>query len=360
MAKNKRKNQKYIKKKVFTSPGTLEYVGKEVSTYPKINLITFNESFYQEKLIQEWHESKPQIVPQKTTWLDVDGIHEINVIENIGKIYHLHPLLLEDILNTEQKPKIEHFGDNHVFLVLKMLRFDEEIAEIESEHVALVLGENHVISFQEIHKTDVFLPIYERLKSSIGKTRRGKSDYLFYSLCDLIVDNYFIVLEKFSEKVEEIEVKIIENPQTSDQTILYQLKRELLSIRKVVQPLRDIFNSLVREDSPLINETTKLYFRDVYDHVLQILDAIEIHREMLENIQNIYLTNISNKMNSVMKTLTVFTAIFMPLSFIAGIYGMNFDNMPELHHPNGYFYTLAGMFVLGISLWFYFKWKKYV
>lgn len=360
MAKNKRKHHKYSKKTVFTSPGTLEYVGKEVAESTEIKLIEYDETAYSEKTITLLSECKPPIADSKVSWLDVDGIHEVNVIENIGKHYHLHPLLMEDVLNTEQKPKLEHFGDKYIFLVIKMLKFDEEISEIETEHVALVLGENHVLSFQEVHKTDVFQPIYTRLKSSIGKTRRGKADYLFYSLCDLIVDNYFVVLEKLSEKLEEIEVKIIENPHASDQNIIYHLKRELLAIRKVVQPLRDIFGILVREESELIKDSTKLYFRDVYDHILQILDSIEVNREIIENIQNIYLTNISNKMNSVMKTLTVFTAIFMPLTFIAGIYGMNFDNMPELRQPNGYFYTLGAMFAISIGLWIYFKWKKYV
>ncbi len=360
MSKNRRKTQKYFQQKAFTSPGTLEYVGKEVPTDTVVKLVEFNEEFYQQKVIKTMNDCRPNFNENHVNWLDVDGVHEVEIVEAIGKHYHLHPLLLEDVLNTEQKPKLEHFGEQNIFVVMKMLQFNEVLNEIDTEHVALVLGKDYIISFQEVHKTDVFNAIFERLKASVGKTRTGKADYLFYSLCDLVVDNYFVILEKFSEKFEELEVKIIENPHKDDQTLLYELRRELMQIRKAVLPLRDIFGSLTRENSSLIQSSTNIYLRDVYDHVLQTLETIETYREMIENIQNIYLTSLSNKMNSVMKTLTVFTAIFMPLTFIAGVYGMNFENMPELKHPNGYFVTIGIMFVTAIIFWIYFKWKKYV
>jgi len=360
MGKRHKKFKNYIDKKAFTSPGTLVYVGKEVAESTIIKLVEFNQELYNEKVVKTLNDCRPPVKENQVAWLDVDGIHEVNVIEAIGKHYSLHPLLLEDILNTSQKPKLEHFGEKHLFVILKMLQFNSELNQVESEHVALVLGENFLISFQEIHQTDVFLPIFERLKASIGKTRRGKADYLFYSCCDLVVDNYFVVLEKLGEKLEELEIKIVDKPEASDQNLLYHFKRELMLVRKAVLPLRDMLGTLIREDSPLVQSTTNVYLRDVYDHILQILDTTETYREMIENIQNIYLTSLSNKMNSVMKTLTVFTAIFMPLTFIAGIYGMNFDNMPELHHPNGYFYTLGIMVLITAALWVYFKWKKYV
>ena len=360
MGRNRKKHSNYKDKKAFTSPGTLAYVGKEVAENTLIKLVEFNEQFYHERVIKDLAVCKPVIKENEVLWLDVEGVHEVPVVAAIGNHYHLHPLVQEDILNTEQKPKLEHFGDSHLFTVLKMLQFNPELNQIESEHVALILGENYVVSFQEIHKSDVFAPIFIRLNASIGKTRKGKADYLFYSFCDLVVDNYFVVLEKFGEKLEELEIKIVEKPEADDQTLLYRFKRELMIIRKVILPLRDMFGTLIREDSPLIKSTTNVYLRDVYDHILQILDTIETYREMIENIQNIYLTSLSNKMNSVMKTLTVFTAIFMPLTFIAGIYGMNFNNMPELEHPYGYFYTLGFMALVTIALWIYFKWKKYV
>jgi magnesium transporter len=360
MGRNHKKNGNYKDKKAFTSPGTLVYVGKEVAENTVVKLVEFNEEFYQEKTVKVLNDCKPALKDNKVIWLDVDGIHEVPVIEAIGRHYNLHPLLQEDVLNTGQKPKLEHFGDKHLFTILKMLQFNPELYQIESEHVALILGENYVISFQEVHKADVFAPIFARLKASIGKTRKGKADYLFYSFCDLIVDNYFVVLEKFGEKLEDLEIKIVEKPEAGDQTLLYHFKRELMTVRKATLPLRDMFGTLIREESPLIQASTNVYLRDVYDHILQILDTIETYREMIENIQNIYLTSLSNKMNSVMKTLTVFTAIFMPLTFVVGIYGMNFDNMPELHHPYGYFYTLGVMVGITVILWIYFKWKKYV
>lgn len=360
MGKRHKKFKNYIDKKAFTSPGTLVYVGKEVAESTIIKLVEFNQEFYHEKVIKALNDCRPPVKENQVAWLDVDGIHEVHVIEAIGKYYNLHPLLLEDVLNTAQKPKLEHFGEKHLFVILKMLQFNSELNQVESEHVALVLGEKFLISFQEVHQTDVFLPIFERLKASIGKTRRGKADYLFYSCCDLVVDNYFVVLEKLGEKLEELEIKIVDKPEASDQNLLYHFKRELMLVRKAVLPLRDMFGTLIREDSPLVQSTTNVYLRDVYDHILQTLDTAETYREMIENIQNIYLTSLSNKMNSVMKTLTVFTAIFMPLTFIAGIYGMNFDNMPELHHPHGYFYTLGIMVLITAALWVYFKRKKYV
>ena len=360
MSRSHRKTKKYVQKKAFTSPGTLEYVGKEVPVDTIVKLVEFNEKMYEQKVIKTMNDCRIDANEAHINWLDVDGIHEVAIIEAIGKHYRLHPLLLEDVMNTEQKPKLEHFGEQNIFVVMKMLQFNEEHNEIDTEHVALVLGKNYVISFQEVHKSDVFAPIFQRLKASVGKTRRGKADYLFYSLCDLVIDNYFVILEKFSEKLEELEMRIIENPHKDDQTLLYELRRELMQIRKAVVPLRDIFGSLARDDSPLILASTNVYLRDAYDHVLQTLETIENYREMIESIQNIYLTSLSNKMNSVMKTLTVFTAIFMPLTFIAGVYGMNFENMPELKHQNGYFVTIGLMFITGLMFWIYFKWKKYV
>ncbi|MDZ7936218.1 MAG: magnesium/cobalt transporter CorA [Emticicia sp.] len=360
MSKNHKKYRKYVQKKVFTSPGTLEYVGKDVPIDTIIKLVEFNAEIYQQKIVKSISECKLSLNENHVNWLDVDGIHEVHIIEEIGKHYHLHPLLLEDILNTEQKPKLEHFGEQNIFVIMKMLQFNDELSEIESEHVALVLGKNYLISFQELDKTDIFSPVFARLKASVGKTRKGKADYLFYSLCDLVVDNYYVVLEQFREKLEDVEIKIIENPHPDDQKLLYELRRELMQIRKAVLPLREIFGMLARDDSDLLQASTYLYLRDVYDHILQTLETIESYREMIENIQNIYLTSLSNKMNSVMKTLTVFTAIFMPLTFIAGIYGMNFNNMPELRHPDGYFYTIGGMVGISVVLWIYFKWKKYV
>ncbi|MBX2953487.1 MAG: magnesium/cobalt transporter CorA [Leadbetterella sp.] len=352
------KNKKHLRK-AYTSPGSLIYVGKESREKVEVKSIRFNESVIEEQTLQ-----KPFPMPAAGSsfvhWVNVSGLHDVKLMENLGKAFQFHPLLMEDVLNTYSKARMEHFGDRHIFVMLKMLRWNAQARETDAEHVALVLGENYVVSFQEAGRSDVFSPVEERLKTSVGKTRRGKSDYLFYTLCDVIVDSYYLLLEDFSEKLEETELRVIENPGAVEQKTLYALRRELLTIRKAVSPLREIFSTLTRDDSPLIHESTDIYFRDIYDHVLQVLEIIDSYREMIENIQNIYLNNLSHKMNAVMKTLTVFTAIFMPLTFIVGIYGMNFENMPELRQPNGYFYTLGGMALLGLGLWIYFKWKKYM
>lgn len=357
-----KKKHQLVEKKAFTSPGTLVYVGKEVNEPVKAKLLSFSSDKIEEKSIRKFKDNTTYLneEPGVVEWLNVDGVQEVSVIESIGFTFKLHPLLLEDVLNTFQKPKIEHFEDNQIFIVLKSLHFNDLTESVEQEQVSIVLGKDYVITFQENGGVDVFAPIENRLKTSIGKTRRGKADYLFYSFCDVIIDSYFVLLERLSDKIEDLEIRILENPKPQDQKTLYSYKSELLRLRKAIYPLRDIFGTLVRDDSPLIHDANKLYFRDVYDHVLQVLDIIDTYREMLENVQNIYLNNLSAKMNNVMKTLTVFTAIFMPLTFIAGIYGMNFENMPELKTPNGYFVTLAVMTAIGAGMWVYFKWKKYV
>jgi magnesium transporter len=358
---SKTKKHRTAEKKVYTSPGSLIYVGKETVTKATAQLIQYNEQTLQEKRIFKFVELQPfEKDIDFTAWLNVDGLHDIKAVESFGKTLKLHPLILEDILNTEQKPKLEHYGNHHIFLVMKVLRYNALEHRIESEHLAMVLGENYVASFQESDSGNVFSPVEDRLKASIGKTRRNSADYLFYSLCDVIVDGYFVLMDELSDQLEDLEMSVIENPKPSDQKALYAYRRELLTIRKAVAPLRDTFSALIRDDSSLIRDSSNVYFRDIYDHVLQVLEIIDTHREMLENIQNIYLNSLSQKMNSVMKTLTVFTAIFMPLTFIVGIYGMNFDIMPELRNPNGYYYTLGCMGFLGLILWVYFKWKKYM
>ncbi len=352
------KRKKHLDK-AYTSPGSLIYAGRENREKGEVREIRYSAAEIQETAVPKAVEAPAPESPE-VYWLSVAGLHDVKLMEKLVKTFQFHPLLAEDVLNTYSKPKLEHFGDHHIFVVLKMLRWNASLRETEAEHLALVLGKNYVVSFREATGFDVFRPVEDRLKGSVGKTRKSKSDYLFYSLADMVVDSYYLLLEDFSEKLEETELKVIENPGAVDQKSLYALRRELLTIRKAVSPLREVFSTLARDDSPLIHETTYVYFRDIYDHVLQILEIIDSYREMIENIQNIYLNNLSHKMNSVMKTLTVFTAIFMPLTFIAGIYGMNFQNMPELRNPNGYFYTLAGMALLTVLLWVYFKWKKYM
>lgn len=358
---SKRNRYKTSKHKVFSSPGSLIYIGKEIHEKTVIKLFEYNEHFLKERVVKVLQDCKVSPTDNHIIWLDVDGEHEPEIVEAIGHLYNLHPLLMEDVLNTTQKPKVEYFEDQkQIFVVLKMLHYNDVTLEIETEHISLVLGHNFLISFQEQHHTDIFEAIQQRLRVSIGKTRRNKADYLLYSLIDLVVDNYLFVIDEVGDRLEVIENATLENPQPLHQKQLYSLKKELTYMRKSILPLRDILGFLTREEMGLINPQTHLYLRDVQDHVYQAIETLDTYRDIADNAMTNYLSTLSNKMNSVMKTLTIFTAIFMPLSFIAGLYGMNFDNMPELHEQNGYFYTLAAMASISIGLWIYFKWKKYV
>ncbi|MFB0509709.1 MAG: magnesium/cobalt transporter CorA, partial [bacterium] len=290
------------------------------------------------------------------TWINIDGIHKVEVIEKIGNCFNLHPLILEDILNTGQRPKIEDFGE-HIFLVLKMLYYLEK--EITIEQVSLILGPNFVISFQE-REGDVFNNIRERIRNNKGRIRKMGADYLAYSLLDAIVDGYFVILEKVGEEIEDIEEKLIKNPTPKTVQIIHNLKREMISLRKSVWPLREVVGVLERGESALIKKTTGIYLRDVYDHTIQVIDTIETYRDMISGMLDIYLSSISNRMNEVMKILTIIATIFIPLTFIAGIYGMNFRFMPELGWRLGYPAVLFIMVIIGIVMLFYFRRKKWL
>jgi magnesium transporter len=337
------------------SPGTLVYVGPEVKLSTKLKLVEYNAEYHAEKTLKSLKDCPLLNENVYVSWLDVDGIHEQKVIEAIGKLHHIHSLVLEDIMNTKQKPKIEFYNDSYVFVSLKMLHLNEKSNEIEAEHVSFILGKNYLISFQEERTTDIFAPVLARLKASVGKTRQNGADYLLSSLTDLVVDHYLEVLDEVSERLEILEEQILTNKHKDPIGELYSLKRQLTMTRKHIWPLRDMLSQGLRENTDLIKKTSYPYFRDIHDHVTQALETIDSERELLTGLMDIHYSTLSTRMNSVMKTLTIYSAVFMPLTFIAGIYGMNFDNMPELRHPNGYFYSIGGMAILAIGLLFYFR-----
>jgi len=258
----------------------------------------------------------------------LDGIHQLDNIEKIGEHFKIHPLVLEDIMNTGQRPKMEDFND-YLFIVLKMLSYDEEENETKTEQVSLILSSKFVISFQE-SEGDVFDPVRERIRSDRGRIRKMGVDYLAYSLIDAIVDNYFMVLEKIGEKIEDIEDELVKNPTPEVLHTIHRLKRELIFLRKSVWPLREVISRLERWESPLIDKSIDIYLRDVYDHTIQVIDALETFRDMLSGMLDIYLSSLSNRMNEVMKVLTIIATIFIPLTLISSIYEMNFKYMPEL------------------------------
>ncbi len=339
-------------------PGTPVHIGSERTDKVKITIIDYDEIQFHEEEAKSVEECIPLKDSQKVRWLNIDGIHQVEIIEKIGEQFGIHPLLLEDIVNTEQRPKIEDFGD-YLFIVLKMLYPSERDNETKVDQISLILGSNFVISFQE-RKGDVFNPVRERLRNGKGRSRKMGADYLAYALMDSIVDSYFIVLEIVGEKTELLEEKLITSPTKETLQSIHKLKREMIFLRKSVWPLREALSYMERGESSLIKESTRMFLRDVYDHTIQIIDTIDIYRDIISEMFDIYLSSISNKMNEVMKVLTIIATIFMPLTFIAGIYGMNFKYMPELEWHFGYYAVLAFMAIIGISMLFYFRRRKWL
>ncbi|MEA5139381.1 magnesium/cobalt transporter CorA [Arcicella rigui] len=354
------KKYKIQHKNLGTSPGTLQYIGKNVSFDTKISWTSYNFDDYHINKISNLFEHTFDLQPNKTHWLNVDGIHEPKLIATIGNLFNLHPLMLEDVLNTHQKPKLEYYNDEKLFITIKMINYNAQTREAELEHLSFVLGDCFVISFQEERTSDIFEPILERIKASAGKTRKNGADYLLYALLDLVVDNYFSVIEKFSENLEILEENIIQNPTPTSLNELYSLKRELTLIRKAIFPLRDLLRDILRDESSLISPNTNLYLRDVLDHIMQVLETVDSYRELSASLMDLYLSQVSNRMNNVMKVLTVISVIFIPLTFVAGIYGMNFDNMPELHWRYGYYVVWIIMITLVIVMLLWFKRKNWL
>ncbi len=345
-------------KKAGMPPGTLVHIGEKKIDAVRITYIDYDEQNFEEKQVANIEECFKFKDTKTVTWINIDGIHDIVLIEKLGKQFDLHPLILEDILNTDQRPKLEDF-DNYLFIVLKMLSYNDEKQMVEAEQVSLVLGNNFLISFQE-RVGDVFEIIRDRIRNAKGRIRKMGADYLAYTLMDAIVDSYFAVLEKLGEKIESMEEQLVTDPGEKTPQQIHSLKREMIFLRKSVWPLREVISGLQRADSQLIDESTGIYLRDVYDHTIQIIDTIESSRDMVSGMLDIYLSSISNKMNAVMKVLTIIATLFIPLTFVAGIYGMNFENMPELKWRWGYACVWAVMATVAVIMLFYFRRKKWL
>ena len=350
---------KKFSKKIGLSPGTLVHIGNKKIEKTRIRVIDYDESRLEEREAEKIEECFSFKEKPTVTWINIDGLHEVDIIEKIGKCYDVHPLVLEDIVNTGQRPKMEDF-DGYLFMVLKMLYYDEEKSEVIAEQLSLILGSNYVISFQE-RVGDVFNPVRERIRSAKGRIRRMGTDYLAYALVDAVVDNYFIILEKLGEKIESMEEELVDRPTPETLQTMHTLKREMIFMRKSVWPLRELISKLERSESSLIQKATGIYISDVYDHIIQVIDTIETFRDMVSGMLDVYLSSVSNKMNQVMKVLTIIATIFIPLTFIAGIYGMNFEYMPELRwhwfYPEAFWLIMAG--IAGLML-YYFKRKKWL
>jgi magnesium transporter len=347
-----------ISTKTGLPPGTLVHIGEKRTGKVKVTAIRYNEEFYEEREIEEFREC-PVRDDSTVTWLNIDGIHQLELVEKVGGCFGLHPLTLEDIVNTGQFPKLEDYED-YLFIVLKMIYYDEKEDEIEVEQVSLCLGSNVVVSFQEETGRDVFDPLRERLRRGKGRTRKMGADYLAYSLIDAVVDSYFAILEKLGESIEALEEEVVTNPGEETIRELHRFKREMIFLRKSVWPLREVIGRMQRGESRFINESIHIFLRDVYDHTIRIVETIETYRDILSGMLDIYLSSVSNRTNSVMKVLTIIATIFMPLTFLAGLYGMNFKYMPELDLHWGYPALLVVMAAIVISMLVYFRIKKWL
>lgn len=345
-------------KNVGLPPGTMVHIGKRKLEKTKISIIDYTEEKTDEKKEARIEDCFPYRDSPSCTWINVAGLHELETIEKIGAHYHVHPLILEDVVNTEQRPKSEEYGES-IFVVLKMLTYDEEEKKVISEQVSLIIGPHYVISFQE-EEGDVFEPIRERIRSGKGRIRKMGTDYLAYSLIDAVVDHYFLILEKLSDRVSGIEDELVSNPTPESLQNIYGLKGNVIALRRSIWPLREGISNLSRISSPLLSGTVSVYLRDVHDHTLHVIDTLETYRDILTGMLDTYMSSISNKMNEVMKVLTIIATIFIPLTFIAGIYGMNFKYMPELKWKWGYFAVLAVMAVVLVVMLIFFKKKKWL
>jgi magnesium transporter len=352
---------RFLKKKeaiIGQVPGALVFVGEQKVTEATIRVIDYDQKQLSEKELHDISEGLTYKDSSTVTWININGLHDLDLISEIGKGFGLHALVLEDIVNTGQRPRMEEY-DNYLFFALKMMRYDPAAGKIRSEQLTMVLGKTFLLTFQE-QPGDVFEPVRERIRKQKGRIRKVGIDYLAYALLDTVVDNYLFIIERLGEEIEDIENEILDNP-THD--ILFKInayKREMNYLRKTIRPVREFILQLSRVDSDLIQSPTLPFFKDLLDLSNQAVDAIDSYREMLSDHLNIYDSRISNRLNEIMKVLTIFSAIFIPLTFIAGIYGTNFENVPELHFRYSYFIMWGVMVTVALFMLRFFRSKKWL
>ncbi|MBN2178498.1 MAG: magnesium/cobalt transporter CorA [Deltaproteobacteria bacterium] len=349
---------KKASEKVGLPPGSPVHVGEIKADEVKITLIDYDQTNYEERVIENIEESFPFKETSTVTWINIDGLHNIDIIEKIGGHFGLHSLVQEDIVHTGQRPKFENL-DEHVFVILNMFHYREEKDDVDAEQVSIILGSTFVISFQE-EEGDTFDFVRDRIRNNRGRIRRMGADYLAYVLIDSIVDNYFAILEKYGEKIEALEEELTTDPSIETLNTIHRLKKEIMLLRRSVWPLREVIGALQREESSLIGDSIMVFVRDLYDHTIQVIDSIDTLQEILSGLQDLYLSSVSNKMNEVMKVLTIFAAIFIPLTFMAGIYGMNFEFMPELKLRWAYPALWVAMITVALGLLIFFKRRRWL
>jgi magnesium transporter len=345
-------------KMVGLPPGTLIHLGEQRVETPTISVIDYNEGEVHERVVATPADCRQYFKKDSVTWINVVGLHNTDLLQQMGDVFNIHPLVLEDIGNTGHRPKLEDH-DDFLFMIIKMIYRRPDSGEIVSEQVSVILGGNYVLSFQEI-EGDVFGIVRDRIRTAKGRIRQKACDYLAYSLLDAIVDNYFGVLEDLGDQIEDVQEKVLQRVDPHLLHNIHRLKREAVFMRKNLWPLREMLGELEKTESDLVDDTLGPYLRDVYEHTIQVIDNVELLRDMLSGSLDTYMTMVSNRMNEVMKVLTIIATVFIPLTFIAGIYGMNFEHMPELKWPFGYGAVWLVMIVVAAGMAFYFKRKKWL
>lgn len=330
------------------APGTLIHVGERHSSEVTLAIMDYTASDLREMKSLTLDEALSFKTSNAVTWLDVTGLSDTSKVGTLCSRFGVHSLVQEDVLHTAQRPKVDIY-DDHVFMVVKMIRYDENSRELDIEQVSLVLGEGFVITFQE-KEGDVFEPVRQLIRSGKGAVRSRGADYLAYSLIDAVVDNYFLALEEMGEDIERIETLVLDHPDNDVVSSIHHLKRELIVLRRAVWPLREGFGKLLRDDTPLVRPGTVPFLMDLNDHAFRVMDTVEAFRELVSGLLEVYLSSVGNRMNQIMKVLTIIATIFIPLSFIAGIYGMNFRNMPELAFPWAYPAVLALCLLIALGM----------
>lgn len=337
-----------------SEPGTL--IIEPDAKPSRIILIDYDEDNAIRKVDITPNACAPYIGTNTVSWMDIQGLGSETVLKQVGEIFNLHPLLLEDVVNVPQRPKLEDYN-NQLLVISQMVRLKEDESGFDTEQVSFVLGKRYLLSFQEEELQDCFEIVRDRIRTSQGRVRKSGADYLTYLLLDTIIDGYFPVVEHYEDRIEALEDMIISNPDRDTMQEIYDVRRELLALRRLIWPMRNVLHLLMRDHHGIVSDEVQIYFRDSYDHVIQILEIIEAYRELAASLMDVYMSTMGNKLNEIMKFLTVISTIFIPLTFIAGVYGMNFDNMPELKGEWSYFLVWLVMLAVAGGLIFYF-WRK--
>jgi magnesium transporter len=344
--------------KAGMSPGTPVFIGEKRLDKVRIDVLEYSETAVEQRLDVSAETLMPPPSPEGITWISVKGVHDAAPITALGKAFGIHLLTLEDIVNTAQRPKIEEYAD-YVFIALKTMRYNDAEKLLEIEHISLIFGKNFVISFQE-GDIDMFAKIRERILTAKGRVRSMHADYLAYALMDAVVDQYFLVVERIGERIEEIDERLLVEPRPTDVAEIHRIKRDILHLRRAVWPLREEVGALSKSVSALVGAETKVFLRDLYDHTIQVMEIVETSRDVLGGMHDTYLTAVSNRMNETMKILTIISTFFIPLTFIVGVYGMNFENMPELRWHWGYLMIWGVMVTVVLAMVWFFRSKKWL